>query len=110
MGAKGSKTKLSSKDLKFLHTHTGMSEDEIKSTFARFIANNPDGKLDRNEFRNLYDQLKAQPYQDISEITELVFKEFDTDKNGSDLTQKKLHITKHAKFISFKFENRFHFI
>ncbi len=47
------------------------------------MANNPDGKLDRNEFKNLYQQFKTQSYQDLNAITEMAFQEFDKDNNGS---------------------------
>lgn len=47
------------------------------------MANNPDGKLDRNEFKNLYQQFKTQSYQDLNAITEMAFQEFDKDNNGT---------------------------
>jgi len=41
------------------------------------MANNPDGKLNRDEFKSLYHQFKTQSYQDVDAITELTFQEFD---------------------------------
>jgi Ca2+-binding EF-hand superfamily protein len=83
MGAKGSKTKLTSKDIKMLQTKTGLSEAEITGIHSQFMANNPDGKLDRNEFKNLYLQFRSEPYQDLNAITELAFQEFDKDRSGT---------------------------
>lgn len=36
---------------------TCLSKDEVKGVLAKFMANNPDGQLDRNEFDRLYDEL-----------------------------------------------------
>ena len=108
MGAKGStvKTKLTSKDIKHLKTKTGMSEKEIKHIFQQFMTNNIDGKLDRNEFKRLYDQLRAEPYQNLDAITELAFKEFDKDKSDSISFDEFLVI---LKFLGF-FEKKINFI
>ena len=86
-GAKGAKgnvqVKLASKDVKFLQSHTGMSEGEINQIFSDFMANNPDGQLNQTEFISLYDKLRAEPYDRLDEISKYVFKAF--DKGKSDL-------------------------
>jgi len=56
-----------------------LNENEIKAIHTQFMANNPDGKLNRIEFQNLYHQFRAHPYQDLGAITELTFQEFDRD-------------------------------
>jgi hypothetical protein len=79
MGAKGSKKKpatsgsAASVDIKplpakqpeldenayqFLTAQTGLSRTDIKSVFDKFSLNNPDGKLDRQEFVRLYNSLR----------------------------------------------------
>lgn len=78
MGGKGSKNKqggahanvkpipqknpeLTEADYAFLTAQTGMSRPDIKSIFDQFNHNNPDGKLDRNEFARLYNTLRPEP-------------------------------------------------
>ena len=89
MGAKGSKgkvppksAKLTSKDIKHLSGQTGLSKDEISKIFDQFNANNPDGRLDRNEFVTLYSRLRPEPADRLDEISHFVFSAFDTDGNG----------------------------
>ena len=60
-----------------------MSEAEITAIHSQFIANNPDGRLDRNEFKRLYNQFRTELYQDVDAITQLAFEEFDKDNNGT---------------------------
>ena len=60
----------------------GYSRDEIISFYDRFMANNPDGKLDKREFVAFYSKIRAEPVERVHEICEFVFKAFDTDKNG----------------------------
>jgi len=74
---KGVPPKISSKDIKFLQSHTGMSEAEINQVFSDFMANNPDGQLNQTEFVALYDKLRAEPYQSLDEISKFVYKVFD---------------------------------
>jgi hypothetical protein len=76
MGGKGSKNQLSGTnpkpipqkkpeltetDYNFLTSQTGMSRPDIKLIFDQFNQNNPDGKLDRNEFTRLYNTLRPEP-------------------------------------------------
>ena len=80
---KGAPPKLASKDIKFLHTQTGMSEAEIQKIFNDFMANNPDGQLNQTEFVALYDKLRGEPYERLDEISKYVFRVFDKDRNGT---------------------------
>jgi len=73
--------KLSSKDYKFLTQHTGLNKQQIDEVFADFMANNPDGKLDKKEFARLYDKLRPEPPELIDEICNNVFESFDKDNN-----------------------------
>ena len=89
MGNKGAKGKpgkapeLTKKDLDFLSKQTGLSVDEVKNVFAKFMANNPDGQLDKKEFVRLYDELRPEPPEILDEISLYVFGAFDKDKNGT---------------------------
>lgn len=87
-GAKGNKatpgkvTELSKKDYEFLVQQTGLQKPEIKAVFDKFNANNPDGKLDKQEFARLYDELRPEPPEVLDEISNYVFRCFDSDHNG----------------------------
>jgi hypothetical protein len=86
MGGKGSKAggkdsklpdkpvKLSDKDFKNLALQTGMPKDQIEKIFQQFSANNPDGKLDVNEFNKLYQSLRTEPVANLDEIDDFVFR------------------------------------
>ena len=73
---------LDSKDLKFLQEQTGMSQEQIKAFYSEFMANNPDGQLDRQEFIRLYAKFRSEPLDRIDEISQYVFRAFDADNNG----------------------------
>ena len=78
-----SKTKLSSKDYKFLVKQTGMTKDHIGEILKKFNKDNPDGVLDKKEFAKLYIELRPEPADTIDEIAQYVFGAFDADNNGS---------------------------
>ena len=92
MGNKGAKggpatnakqpTTLTKKDYEFLIQATGSQKAEIDAVFREFNANNPDGKLDKNEFIRLYDKLRPEPPELLDEISNYVFRCFDSDRNG----------------------------
>ena len=46
------------------------------------MANNPDGKLDKNEFIRLYDKLRPEAPELLDEISIYIFRAFDSDHNG----------------------------
>ena len=73
---------LTKKDYEFLIQATGSQKAEIDAVFREFMANNPDGKLDKNEFIRLYDKLRAEPPELLDEISTFVFRTFDKDLNG----------------------------
>ncbi|RNA31685.1 Neuronal calcium sensor 2 [Brachionus plicatilis] len=95
MGNKGGKNKpskkkgdqkiskgLSESDYGYLTSQTGYSRPEIKLFYDQFMNNNPDGKLDRQEFARLYSKLRAEPPELLDEISNFVFRAFDDDNNG----------------------------
>ena len=69
-------------DYDFLVGQTGMSRDELRRFYDEFMANNPDGKLDRREFAVLYGKLRYESRERLDEICEFVFRAFDSDNNG----------------------------
>jgi hypothetical protein len=65
MGAKKSKNnqpigslELVDSDYRFLIEQTGSTKEAIKAIFDRFNQDNPDGKLDKQEFGRLYKSLR----------------------------------------------------
>ena len=92
MGNKGGKgasanaktvSKLTKKDNDFLMHSTGSDKATIDAVLNEFNANNPDGKLDKQEFIRLYDKLRPEPPELLDEISNYVFRCFDSDRNGS---------------------------
>lgn len=79
---KTKKNELTENDYKFLTTRTGLSKNEIKEVFTKFMANNPDGKLDKIEFTNLMKRLDPDGSKGSDKLFEFVFRAFDSDKNG----------------------------
>lgn len=67
-------TNLTEADFTFLTGQTGLGRAEIKSIFDKFMANNPDAKLDRREFVRLYIELRPEPTEILDEISEFVFR------------------------------------
>ena len=70
---------------------TGLLKEEITKVFNQFVENNPDEKLDKNEFTRLMLRLRSlRPNESVEKISEYVFKVFDTDNNG-ECFEKKLY-------------------
>lgn len=74
---------LTSKDIDNLSKQTGLTKDQIQNMYSKFMANNPDGQLDKREFARLYDELRPESPDKIDEIAGHVFRAFDGDNNGS---------------------------
>lgn len=73
---------LTEKDYEFLSSQTGILRADIKSILDKFNENNPDAKLNKKEFIRLYQELRPEPENILDEISEHVFRCFDTDQNG----------------------------
>jgi hypothetical protein len=69
---------LTEADYQFLIAQTGNSKDDVKNLFEKFMAGNPDAKLDKKEFVKLYTELRPENDQNLDEISEFVFKAFDS--------------------------------
>jgi Ca2+-binding EF-hand superfamily protein len=81
-GAPSKSPQLKEVDYQFLVQQTGMPKADLKIIFDKFMANNPDGKLDRKEFVAFYSKLRPESPEDLNEISEFIFRAFDNDKNG----------------------------
>ncbi|CAF0815432.1 unnamed protein product [Rotaria sordida] len=77
-----SKWALSERDINFLSSQTGLSQDEIRIWHEKFFHDNPDGRLDRNEFRKLYRLLRQECPERVDNMCDHVFRAFDVDGNG----------------------------
>ncbi len=60
----------------------GLTADEISTWHEKFFHDNPDGRLDRAEFRNLFRLLRQEPPERLDNICDHVFRAFDVDGNG----------------------------
>ena len=74
--------KLSDQDYAYLVGQTGQSKEQVKKIFDAFMENNPDGRLDRREFVNLYTKLRPEDPDKLDEISQFVFRAFDQDRSG----------------------------
>ena len=74
--------KLNDVDMEFLISQTGTTKDHINALFQRFNFNNPDGKLDRGEFIQIYSDLRFESPERLDEISSFVFRAFDSDNSG----------------------------
>ena len=77
------KNTLTDSDYEFLISLTGLTKKEIKESFELFKIDNPDLRLNKNEFINLYDKFKPEQAEAVNQIAEHAFRAFDYDKNGS---------------------------
>jgi neuronal calcium sensor 1 len=85
MGAKSSKKnieKLTKADLNFLETQTGMNKKDVEAMMHKFSSKNSNGKLNKDEFIELYSSLRSEPKEQLDEIADSMFNGFDTNKDG----------------------------
>lgn len=75
-------TSLNEKDYNFLVGQTGLLKSDIKSIFDKFNAENSTGRLNKDQFVRLYQSLRPEPAETLDEISDYVFRSFDTDLNG----------------------------
>ena len=60
----------------------GLTPDEIRTWHDKFFYDNPDGRLDKTEFRRLFRLLRQEPPERLENICDHVFRAFDVDGNG----------------------------
>lgn len=72
----------SENDYEFFMTQTHMSRDEIRTIFENFNEKNSNGKLNRDEFVQLYMSLRPEPPELLTKISEQIFRCFDLNNNN----------------------------
>ncbi|CAF0841800.1 unnamed protein product [Rotaria sordida] len=73
---------LSERDIDFLRSQTGLSPDEIVSWHKKFFHENPNGHLDRFQFRKFYRILRNESPERLNDMCDHIFRAFDVDGNG----------------------------
>lgn len=76
------RVELNETDYKFLISTTNLKREEIKELFDKYSENNPDGKMDRDEFNRVYLSLRPEAREQLEKISSFVFKAFDSDNNN----------------------------
>jgi Ca2+-binding EF-hand superfamily protein len=78
------KAKLTKKDEKFLIVQTGLNKKQVEDVFQMFsVEKNPDGLIDKEQFKHLYQQLRHEPPKNLDQIENLIFRTFDEHHHGS---------------------------
>lgn len=76
--------KLTNSQVKFLSERTELTESAIRKIFNKFVVKNTStsGKLNENDFVQLYCSFRNEPEDKVKPIAKLAFEAFDKDKNG----------------------------
>ncbi|UJR25816.1 hypothetical protein I4U23_007166 [Adineta vaga] len=59
-----------------------LTQSEISTWHDKFFHDNPDGRLNKSEFRRLFRLLRQEPPERLENICDHVFRAFDVDGNG----------------------------
>jgi Ca2+-binding EF-hand superfamily protein len=73
---------LNPNDYAFLCEHTGKSRDEINVIFHKYNLDKPDAKLNKDDFKKIYQDLHPDSATLVDDIAEQVFYAFDSDCTG----------------------------
>jgi hypothetical protein len=66
-------SELTEDDFKFFKEKTGITKEKFNEVLMKFSQDNPDGKLDRTEFKRLYTTFRKEPAQNLNDITNFIF-------------------------------------
>merc|ERR1711936_457700 len=80
MGSNNGKPVLRDEDIAVLSKSSNLSEDQVKQSFDAFVAEHPDGKMRRKDFREAIS--KALPKKDASKMEKHVFRIYDANNDG----------------------------
>ena len=80
MGSKNGKPALTGADTAALVKASGLTEKEVNETFTDFVAQHPDGKMKRKDFRELMSS--ALPKKDAGKIEKHAFRIYDLNNDG----------------------------
>ena len=72
MGAKNGKPVLRDEDLQTLTQTSGLTEAQVRETFEAFVAEHPDGRFDKKQFRRMMQ--KALPEKDAIKMENHIFR------------------------------------
>ena len=80
MGSKNGKPVLRQEDIAALTKSSGLTEDQVRESFEAFLAQHPNGKLKKKDFREML--VKAVPKSDAKKMEKHVFRMYDSDDDG----------------------------
>eukprot|EP00092_Neocalanus_flemingeri_P001075 GFUD01001146.1.p1 GENE.GFUD01001146.1~~GFUD01001146.1.p1 ORF type:complete len:195 (+),score=73.19 GFUD01001146.1:131-715(+) len=80
MGSKNGKLLLREEDVAALSKSSGLDEAQVKESFAKFIAEHPDGKMKPKDFHEMMS--KVLPKKDATKMEKHVFRMYDSDNDG----------------------------
>ncbi|XP_072168949.1 neurocalcin homolog [Diadema setosum] len=72
---------LTQEEIADLRYHTNFNRDELQAWYTEFLKEFPEGRLNKEEFCQLYSKVFPQGNQ--TKFVDNVFRTFDTDKNGT---------------------------
>lgn len=81
--------KLTEKDYEFVSYQTGLDKDEIKEIFEKFLQTHPDGRMNKNEYCELYQSLRKDSAEKLLVIFENVFRALGIQSPEADLISMK---------------------
>ena len=80
MGSKNGKPVLREEDIAALSKSSGLDEAQVRESFDAFVAEHPNGKMRRKDFREMMS--KALPKKDASKMEKHVFRLYDANNDG----------------------------
>lgn len=91
MGAKGSKKsesnplELTAEDRAALMEQSGYTESDVDAMFTEFLAQHPEGKMSREEFSNLFTEMRPDEAELADQVCDNIFSCCDNDNDGKEL-------------------------
>jgi Ca2+-binding EF-hand superfamily protein len=80
MGQKNGKPVLTEEQAESLAASSGMDASQVREQFDAFVAEHPNGKMKKKEFREM--MTKAMPKKDASKMESHVFRIYDSNNDG----------------------------
>jgi len=80
MGCSQGKTILQRDDLQFLVKNTSLDQCQVKVSFEKFSKKHPDGKIDRDSFREM--MKICYPHSDTENLENHIFRMYDENQDG----------------------------
>lgn len=80
---------LTERDYNFISYQTGRDKAEIQEIFAQFLQTHPDGRMNKNEYCQLYQSLRQDSAEKLLVIFENIFRALDIENPEADLISMK---------------------